>query len=231
MSGFVDEAQLHAKGGNGGAGAVSFRREAHVAHGGPAGGMGSHDLGGQGLLGDVLDRLVDGHLDPRPRRGRGRLIGGRERHPARRGHRIGGPRLAGQDRLVLVLHARDAVAVPSDRAHERFGQESHRHHPLGLGDEVDPVDGLGRDGGRHRVGNPVGQVDESGGFGELGTQRVARDAQEGRQGRGHRSRIRDEVGIGHHRLAGHCFGEDLAVSVVDAAAHRWDGDGLGQLGP
>src|ERR1700730_2371831 len=40
MSGFVDEAQLHAKAGDGGAGSVSFRREAHVARGGPDGGDG-----------------------------------------------------------------------------------------------------------------------------------------------------------------------------------------------
>lgn len=40
MAGFVDEAQVHAKGGNGGAGAVSFRREAHVPRGGPDGGDG-----------------------------------------------------------------------------------------------------------------------------------------------------------------------------------------------
>jgi GTP-binding protein len=40
VSGFVDEAQIHAKAGNGGAGAVSFRREAHVARGGPDGGDG-----------------------------------------------------------------------------------------------------------------------------------------------------------------------------------------------
>ncbi len=39
-SGFVDEAQLHVKAGNGGAGAVSFRREAHVPEGGPDGGNG-----------------------------------------------------------------------------------------------------------------------------------------------------------------------------------------------
>jgi GTP-binding protein len=43
---FVDECQLHVKAGDGGAGAVSFRREAHVAEGGPDGGD-----GGQG--GDV----------------------------------------------------------------------------------------------------------------------------------------------------------------------------------
>jgi GTPase len=39
-SGFVDEAQMHVKAGNGGAGCVSFRREAHVAKGGPDGGDG-----------------------------------------------------------------------------------------------------------------------------------------------------------------------------------------------
>jgi GTPase len=38
--GFIDEAQVHVKGGDGGAGAVSFRREAHVAKGGPDGGDG-----------------------------------------------------------------------------------------------------------------------------------------------------------------------------------------------
>ena len=40
MSAFVDSAQLHAKAGDGGAGCVSFRREAHVAKGGPDGGDG-----------------------------------------------------------------------------------------------------------------------------------------------------------------------------------------------
>ena len=37
---FVDECQIHVKAGDGGAGAVSFRREAHVSKGGPDGGDG-----------------------------------------------------------------------------------------------------------------------------------------------------------------------------------------------
>lgn len=40
MSTFVDECNLHVKAGDGGAGCVSFRREAHVAFGGPNGGSG-----------------------------------------------------------------------------------------------------------------------------------------------------------------------------------------------
>ena len=54
MSDFVDECQLHAKGGDGGAGCVSFRRETHVPRGGPDGGDGGH--GGDVWL--VADRNV-----------------------------------------------------------------------------------------------------------------------------------------------------------------------------
>lgn len=42
MAEFVDRAQFHARGGNGGAGSVSFRREAHVDKGGPDGGDGGN---------------------------------------------------------------------------------------------------------------------------------------------------------------------------------------------
>jgi GTP-binding protein len=70
MSGFVDEAQLHVKAGDGGAGAVSFRREAHVDRGGPDGGD-----GGRG--GSVW--LVASH-------NQSSLLGFRD-HPHRRGCR------------------------------------------------------------------------------------------------------------------------------------------------
>jgi GTP-binding protein len=54
VSAFVDDAQVHVKAGDGGAGSVSFRREAHVAKGGPDGGDGGH--GGSVWL--VADRNV-----------------------------------------------------------------------------------------------------------------------------------------------------------------------------
>ena len=54
MSGFVDDAQLNVRGGDGGAGSVSFRREAHVPKGGPDGG----DGGKGGDIWLVADRNV-----------------------------------------------------------------------------------------------------------------------------------------------------------------------------
>jgi GTP-binding protein len=51
---FVDECQIHVKAGDGGAGAVSFRREAHVAEGGPDGG----DGGAGGSVWLVVDHNV-----------------------------------------------------------------------------------------------------------------------------------------------------------------------------
>jgi GTP-binding protein len=54
VASFVDLAQLHVKAGDGGAGSVSFRREAHVARGGPDGG----DGGGGGDVWLRADRDV-----------------------------------------------------------------------------------------------------------------------------------------------------------------------------
>jgi GTP-binding protein len=80
VSAFVDEAQVHVKGGDGGAGAVSFRREAHVAKGGPDGG----DGGGGGDVWLVADRNVAslyGFRDhPHRRAGNGSHGMGKARH-------------------------------------------------------------------------------------------------------------------------------------------------------
>lgn len=54
MSNFVDECQIHVRGGDGGAGCISFRREAHVPKGGPDGG----DGGSGGDVWLVADRNV-----------------------------------------------------------------------------------------------------------------------------------------------------------------------------
>ena len=58
MSGFVDEAQLNVRAGDGGAGCVSMRREAHVPKGGPDGG----DGGTGGSIWLLADRNVSSLL-------------------------------------------------------------------------------------------------------------------------------------------------------------------------
>jgi GTPase len=79
---FVDEAQIHVKAGDGGAGSVSFRREAHVAKGGPDGGDGGH--GGDVWL--VTDHNVASLLGfrdhPHRRAGSGTHGKGKAKHGA-----------------------------------------------------------------------------------------------------------------------------------------------------
>ena len=56
---FIDEVKIHVKGGDGGAGCMSFRREAHVPRGGPDGGDGGRG-GGVVLEADsAISSLVD----------------------------------------------------------------------------------------------------------------------------------------------------------------------------
>jgi GTPase len=108
-SAFVDEAQVHVKGGNGGAGAVSFRREAHVPRGGPDGGDGGR--GGNVIL-EASRNVVS-------------LLAFRD-HPHRRAgdgkHGSGGRRngRAGSDLLVIVPEGtilRDQGSVVADLSH------------------------------------------------------------------------------------------------------------------
>ena len=81
-SNFVDEVQVNLRGGDGGAGAVAFRREAHVPKGGPDGGDG-------GSGGDVYVRadrntasLLSFRDHPHRRAESGKHGGGQKRHGA-----------------------------------------------------------------------------------------------------------------------------------------------------
>jgi len=82
VSGFVDEAQIHVKAGNGGAGAVSFRREAHVSKGGPDGGDGGR--GGDVWLVATTNQasLLAFRDHPHRRAGHGTHGQGKQRHGA-----------------------------------------------------------------------------------------------------------------------------------------------------
>jgi GTP-binding protein len=83
MSGFVDQAQLHARAGDGGAGAVSWRREAHVDRGGPDGGDGGHG-GDVWLVATVNESSLLGLRDHPFRRATDGVHGsGSKRHGAR----------------------------------------------------------------------------------------------------------------------------------------------------
>ena len=104
MSDFVDECALCVRGGDGGAGCVSFRREAHVDRGGPDGGD-----GGRG--GDVwleADRNVASLLafrdHPHRRAASGSHGSGRGRHGA-----------AGADLLVKVPEGTVVLAADGER--------------------------------------------------------------------------------------------------------------------
>ncbi len=114
MSVFIDSAQLHAKAGDGGAGCVSFRREAHVAKGGPDGGDGGRG-GDVWLVADSNQASLLGFRDHPFRRASDGAHGTSKRqHGAR-----------GQDLLVsvpvgTVVHDRDGAVVvdlagPGDR--------------------------------------------------------------------------------------------------------------------
>ena len=83
MVGFVDEAQLHVKAGDGGAGAVAFRREAHVDKGGPDGGDGGRG-GNVWLVATTNQSSLLGFRDhPHRRGGDGGHGGGKKKHGAR----------------------------------------------------------------------------------------------------------------------------------------------------
>ena len=97
MSGFVDHAQLNVRAGDGGAGCVSMRREAHVPKGGPDGG----DGGTGGSIWLVADRNVSSLLafrdHPHRRATNGTHGQGKKKH----GH-------GGED---LIVHVPEGTAI------------------------------------------------------------------------------------------------------------------------
>jgi GTP-binding protein len=115
MPGFVDQAQLHARAGDGGAGAVSWRREAHVDRGGPDGGDGGHG-GDVWLVATVNESSLLGFRDHPFRRATDGVHGsGSKRHGAR------GKDLTVPVPVGTVLRGRDgAVVCDLDRDGLRF---------------------------------------------------------------------------------------------------------------
>lgn len=101
MAGFVDEATIHVRGGRGGDGSASFRREAHVPRGGPDGGD-----GGKG--GDVILEVAPDVYD----------LSWVSAHPHQRA-RDGGPGRGntrrGADGDDLVLRVPDGTVVREER--------------------------------------------------------------------------------------------------------------------
>lgn len=88
---FVDNVHIHVKGGDGGAGCMSFRREAHVPRGGPDGGDGGHG-GDVVVCADAsLSSLIDYRFKHHFSAGRGTHGKGSRMHGAR-----------GEDRMLKV---------------------------------------------------------------------------------------------------------------------------------
>jgi GTPase len=91
VSGFVDETNLNVRAGDGGAGSVSFRREAHVPRGGPDGG----DGGSGGDIWLVADRNIASLLAFRDHPHRRAPSGTHGMGKGRHGHR-------GEDVIIAV---------------------------------------------------------------------------------------------------------------------------------
>jgi len=114
-SSFVDTAQVHAKAGDGGAGSVSFRREAHVQRGGPDGGDGGD--GGDVWL--VADRNTASLLSFRDHPHRGAESGvhgqGRNKH-GKRGASVTSPVPVG----TVVKDTAGTILVDLDTDGQRY---------------------------------------------------------------------------------------------------------------
>ena len=139
MSGFVDQAQLHARAGDGGAGAVSWRREAHVDRGGPDGGDGGHG-GDVWLVASTNESSLLGFRDhPFRRATDGGHGSGQKRHGARgkdlRSRSPSAPSCGIATARVAVRPGRGRRPLP--RRRRRAGRAGQRPVP------VQPAPGAG----------------------------------------------------------------------------------------
>ncbi len=105
---FVDQVKIFVKGGDGGNGCVSFRREAHVPRGGPDGGVGGHG-------GDVVLRAVSHQNTLLPLRFHTEFRAGRGRH--------GGPgNRTGAEGESLVVSVPPGTSAKDDLTGEAVGE-------------------------------------------------------------------------------------------------------------
>ena len=141
MAGFVDECQLNVRGGDGGAGCVSFRREAHVPEGGPDGGDGG--TGGDVWL--VADRNVASllafrdHPHRRADRRHPRQGQGTPRHRAARTRWSPCPRAPSVRAIAQVAAARRPRAPRRPLARRRRGPGRTGQRPVPVQPRPGPV--------------------------------------------------------------------------------------------
>jgi GTP-binding protein len=109
---FIDEVKIHVKGGDGGAGCTSFRREAYVPKGGPDGGDGGRGgdviLEADGSLSSLIDYRYKRHFKAQ----RGTHGKGSARHGAR------GPDLVLKVPLGTVVRDHETNALIADLTHQ-----------------------------------------------------------------------------------------------------------------
>ena len=109
---FVDEIDIYVKGGDGGAGCVSFRREKFVPYGGPDGGDGG-DGGSVWLEADpALNTLLDYHY--------------KRHYQAERGQHGKGANRTGAGGDDLVLHVPPGTVVSDRDTGEALGRSEER---------------------------------------------------------------------------------------------------------
>ena len=211
MSGFADEAQVHVKAGDGGAGSVSFRREAHVSKGGPDGGDGG-DGGDVWLVATTNQASLLGFRDHPHRRATDGKHGQGKRSPWPPGPALEVPVPGGNDRpRSRRCHCSPIWPRAGDRwLAARGGQGRQGQRPVP--DQPPTGSGLRRAGreGRGALARPRAQA-------------------AGRRGAGRLAQLRQEHPDLAH-LGRQAQGGRLSVHHPRAPSGRGPGGSLGRRG-